>query len=255
MQVNSVSNHSVNSKAAFGNRDYQRAILEEFANADDKTLRRTATQIADQQVDSKKHKKVSNAIWWSIPFFAAASAAVAVTGGRIPMLKQFVKTAAVWAGSFAAVDLLHAGKRTLNKNSESAREFDNKHPVLSTVLTFGAAIGAMFAGGVAVNKLAGKFGPKLIEKAKNLKVDKFIKESKVINKLSEWAGKVPSSLKTLGKGALDWSPFMLAITSLFHTTNHQRTRTNQAVNNYVELKAAQSQVRTALAVADAYEAE
>ncbi|MBR6722421.1 hypothetical protein IKL64_03100 [bacterium] len=255
MQVNSVSNLSANSKASFGNMDYQRAMLQEFAKADDRALRQTAAQIAEQQVDSKKHKRISNAIFWSIPLFAGAAAAVAVTGGRIPMLKQFAKTATSWAASFAAIDLVFAGKRALNKNSEGAREFDRKHPVLSTILTIGASIGAMFAGGAAVNKLAGKLGPKIVAQAKKLKVDKFIKESKVINKLSEWAGKAPSSLKSLGKGLLDWSPLMLAFTSLAHTSSHERAKATQTVNNYAELKAAQGQVRTALAMADAIENE
>jgi hypothetical protein len=172
MQVNSVSNLSANSKASFGNMDYQRAMLQEFANADDRALKRTAAQIAEQQVDSKKHKRISNAIFWSIPLFAGAAAAVAVTGGRIPMLKQFAKTATSWAASFAAIDLVFAGKRGLNKNSEGVREFDRKHPVLSTVLTIGASIGAMFAGGALVNKAMAKFGPKVVAQAKKLKVDK-----------------------------------------------------------------------------------
>ncbi|MBO5385669.1 hypothetical protein J6A64_05070 [bacterium] len=254
MQVNSVSSQ-VNSKASFGNRDYQRAMLEEFAKADDRALRKAAAQITETQVDSKKHKRISNAIFWSIPLFAGAAAAVAVTGGRIPMLKQFAKTAASWAASFAAIDLTFAGKRALNKNSESAREFDRKHPVLSTVLTIGASIGAMFLGGAAVNKLAGKFGPKLVAQAKKLKVDKFIKESKVINKLSEWAGKAPSSLKSLGKGLLDWSPLMLAFTSLAHTSSHERAKATQTVNNYTQLKEAQSQVRMAFAAAEHLDGE
>ena len=254
MQVNSVSSQ-VTSKASFGNRDYQRAVLEEFAKADDRALRKAAAQITETQVDSKKHKRISNAIFWSIPLFAGAAAAVAVTGGRIPMLKQFAKTAASWAASFAAIDLTFAGKRALNKNSEGAREFDRKHPVLSTVLTIGASIGAMLAGGALVGKGISKFGPKIVAQAKKFKVDKFIKESKVINKLSEWAGKAPSSLKSLGKGLLDWSPLMLAFTSLAHTSSHERAKATQTVNNYTQLKEAQSQVRMAFAAAEQLDGE
>ena len=102
MQVNSVSNLSANQKASFGNKkDFQRAILEEFAKADDRTLRRTAIEITEQQVDSKKHKRISNLIWGAIPVAAGLAAAVAVPGGRVPMLKQFAKTTALWIGAFA----------------------------------------------------------------------------------------------------------------------------------------------------------
>jgi hypothetical protein len=113
----------------------------------------------------------------------------------------------------------------------------------------------MFAGGALVNKAVAKLGPKVVAQAKKLKVDKFIKESKVINKVSEWAGKAPSSLKSLGKGLLDWSPLMLAFTSLAHTSSHERAKATQTVNNYAELKTAQGQVRTALAMAGAVDAE
>lgn len=256
MQVNSVSNLSANQKASFGNKkDFQRAILEEFAKADDRTLRRTAIEITEQQVDSKKHKRISNLIWGAIPVAAGLAAAVAVPGGRVPMLKQFAKTTALWIGAFAGVDLVHAGKRALNKNSEGAREFDRKHPVLSSILTIGAAIGGMFAGGALVSKGISKFGSKIIAQAKKLKVDKFVKESKVINKVSEWASKAPSALKSFGKTVLDWSPLMLAFTSLAHTSSHERVKATQTVNNYTQLKEAQSQAKAALAVADAIDGE
>lgn len=250
MQVNSVSSLSANNKTAFGNRDLQRQMLESFAEADDRDLRRMAAKVTEQQVDSRKHKRVSNALFWAIPLFAGASAAVAVTGGRVPMLKQFAKTAFSWAGSFAAMDLALAGKRSLNKNNESVKDFDRKNPVLSTLLTLGVSIGAMFAGGVAANKITSKFGPKVVAFAKSLKVDKFVKDSKVINKLSEWTAKTPPSLKTLGKGVLDWSPLLLAFSSLAHSASHERAKTSQMVNNYTQLKDAQSQVRVALAQAD-----
>ena len=255
MQVNSVSNQAVNSKASFGNANYQRLMLEEFAKADDRTLRRAAMQMTEAQIDTKKHKRISNAIWMSIPVAAGLAAAVATTGGRIPMLKSFAKSTATWAAAFAAIDLTYGAKRALNKNSEGAREFDKKHPVISTLVTVGAAITSTLAAGALTAKGIQKFGPKLIAQAKKLKVDKFVKESKVINKVSEWVAKAPSSLKSLGKGILSWSPLMLAFTSIAHTSSHERAKATQSINNYTQLKEAQSEVRTAFALMNDAEAE
>lgn len=255
MQVNSVSNLSVNQKASFGNKDFQRAILEEFANTDDRTLRRTALEITEQQVDSKKHKRINDGIWAAVPVVAGLAAAVAVPGGRIPMLKQFVSTAALWMGAFAGIDLVNAGARALNNNSDSVRDFNKKNPTLSFLLNFGAAIGGMLAGGALVSKGISKFGPKLVAQAKKLKVDKFIKESKVINKASELVAKVPSALKAFGKKVLNWSPMMLMLTALVHTSNHERAKATQTVNNYTQLKEAQAQAKTALAMTEALDGE
>ena len=254
MQVNSVSSQ-VNSKASFGNRDYQRAVLEEFAKADDRALRKAAAQITETQVDSKKHKRINDGIWAAVPVVAGLAAAVAVPGGRIPMLKQFVSTAALWMGAFAGIDLVNAGARALNNNSDSVRDFNKKNPTLSFILNFGAAIGGMLAGGALVSKGISKFGPKLVAQAKKLKVDKFIKESTVINKASELVAKVPSALKSFGKTVLNWSPMLLMLTALVHTSNHERAKATQTVNNYTQLKDAQSQVRMAFADAEHLDGE
>ena len=123
------------------------------------------------------------------------------------------------------------------------------------------AIGLLFGLILAyiVNSLrvtkASKEAEKLIAQAKKLKVDKFIKESKVINKVSEWVAKAPSSLKSLGKVILGWSPLMLAFTSIAHTSSHERAKATQSINNYTQLKEAQSEVRTAFALMNGAEAE
>lgn len=251
MQVNSVSNLSANKKTAFGHIDYQRQMLESFANANDRELRKIALDVTNQQVNNKKHKRITNAMFYSIPLLAGLAAAVGVSGGRVPMLKSFAKTAFAWTGSFAAMDLVLAGKRSLSKNNDDVRAFDKKHPFASTLLTLGATLGAMFGGSALANKAISKFGSKVVAAAKKVKIDKLVKESKFIDKLSEWTAKAPSSLKSFGKGLLNWSPLLVAFSSLAHAASFERAKATQAVNNYTELKDAQNQLRNEMAKANA----
>ncbi len=245
MQVNSVSNYSINQKS-FGNRALEQAVYQEFANMDDRTLRKLATQTASEQVNDKKHNRITNAILWSIPLAAGLAAGVAVTGGRVPMLKTFAKTAASWMASFAGMELVFGGKRALNNNSESARNFDRKHPILSSIATFGVAIGAMMLGAKGVDKLISKYGKNVVDFAKKLKIDSFVKNNKLVNKSVELVKKVPSAIKSFGKGVLGWSPFILAFTSIAHSTNHSKVKAVQTANNYTQLKEAQAEVRSLL---------
>ena len=253
MQVNPVSNLSVNQKS-FGNRDFQRAILEEFAVIDDKGLRQAAVEITDQQLETKKHRRISNALFWSIPMFAGLAAAAVATGGRVPMLKAFAKQAAVWTSAFVGLEAVNAGRNALAKHSEGFEKFQRNNPGLATVLSFGAAIAGFYAGSAVAGKAIAKYGKNIIAKAKNLKIDKFVKESKIINKLSEAVAKVPSSLKQFGKVVLGWTPITLALGSFIHTVDHNAARSDRAVENYEQLKATQAQVRAALAAADEVEA-
>ena len=68
MQVNSVSSQ-VGSKQNFGMQmteeqmqAYARKRAVEFANLDDKAVRKIAYNMASEKVNDKKHKKISNAI-------------------------------------------------------------------------------------------------------------------------------------------------------------------------------------------------
>lgn len=246
MQVNAVSTNST----AFGRRPNLEE-LEQFAAADDRTLRQVSRQIAAVQVDDKKHKRVSNAIWYSIPLAAGLSAAVTNPKivGRIPKLKAFTAAAAAWAGTFAVIDATFAAARGLNKHSEGAREFTEKHPVLSTVLTIGATVAALFAAGKGASALVDKYGDKAVKFLKSKNVDKFIKENKTITKVMENVRKAPSALKNFGKGVISWGPMLLIATSLAHTFGHEKARAVAEAQNYANLKANQENLRDALAEA------
>lgn len=254
MQVSPISSNQVNN--SFGNNmSYEKAVLREFAEADDKTIRNIAWKEASNSVNDKKHNRISNAIYWAIPVTAGLAAAVRSPKDltRFMKAKVFTKNFASWATAFFAIDAAFAGKKALDKHSKTSRNFSQNHPFVASVLSVGTAIGAMLLGSKGVEKVISKFGPKFSKQLSEIGVEKFLNGSKVLNKASEYLAKVPSSIKNFTKGALDFSPLILAVTSFAHSLNHEKVKNGEANKNYFQLKNAQNQVQAAMAINDEME--
>lgn len=247
MQVNAVTKQTSGNQA-FGRRVPTRDDLEQFAAADDRVLKNFAMQTASESVDDKKHRFLSNTIWYSLPIAAGLASIVRNPNviGRIPKLKIFAKTAASWAGAFALIDATFAAKRAIDNNSSTAREFAKEHPVLSTITAVGAAIGAMILGSKGASALWNKYGAQAVQYLKKHGVDKAINDSKLITNVMANVRKLPSAIKNFTKGLIDWSPTLLIFTSLAHTFSHERAKTAEIAKNYTLLKTQQAQIRAAL---------
>ncbi|MBR6301449.1 hypothetical protein IKR55_01795 [bacterium] len=246
MQVNAVKTNATD----FGNYgQYKRDRIEAFALADDQTLRQMSRVAASQQINDKKHQRISNALWCSLPIAAGFAKIVSNPGviGRIPKLKLFTREAAIWAGTFAVIDATWALAKGLSHKSEAVSNFNEKHPVASTILTLGATVAALFAANKGANWLIGKYGKNVVNFLKSHNVDKFIKENKVITNVMSTVRKAPSALKELTKGLISWSPLILVATSIGHTFSHEKARAVAEVNNYETLKASQNRAREILA--------
>ncbi len=246
MQVNAVKTNATD----FGN--YGRLgsdRMEAFALADDQTLRQISRVAASKQIDDKRHQRISNSLWYSLPIAGGLASVVSnpQVVGRIPKLKLFTREAAVWAGMFAVIDATWALARGLNNKSKAVNNFNEKHPVASTILTLGATVAALFAAGKGAKWLVGKYGKSAINFLKSHGVDKFIKENKVITNVMSTIRKAPSAVKELAKAAISWSPLMIVATSIAHTISHEKARAVAETRNYDQLKASQARAREILA--------
>lgn len=248
MLVNAVSANST----TFGRKGPSKEDFEDFAQADDRTLRAYAREAASVQVNDKKHRAASNAIWYSLPIAGGLAAVVGnpKVVGRIPKLKLFTKQTALWAGTFAVIDATFAAARSLNKHSSTVNEFNKEHPVLSTVATIGATVGALLLAGKGASMLTEKYGDKVIKFLKNNKVDKLIKENKLITNTMKTLRKAPSALKNFAKGVISWSPVILVATSIAHTFSHEKAKAVATQKNYDTLKTNQEKVRDLLAASE-----
>lgn len=260
MQVNSIKSVSVQSKSSFGDRNVSREILEDFANADDRTLRQAALQKAAIDVNDKKHKRISNALYFSFAPAIGLAAMIEKPANAVSKLAKISTSRALRLKNFAAhtfgaalallgVDLTLKGAAKLEKSSDNVRNFTNEHPIISFLATAAAGIGAisLLATGAlklqnVVKSKPAKFGTKKLA----VKLNNKLNNSKVLNKASELLTKVPSAIKGFTKGVISWSPLLLVLTSMNHSFNHARVKTAVAAQNYTQLKVAQDQVRTAL---------
>lgn len=253
MQVNSVSSQPVQK---FGHRLTQREYLEGFAQLNDKDLQTLAAIKASNDVNDKKHRRISNAIFYSIPLAAGLDSAVKTLAKNPKMLRgnklaAFAGTALSWAGAFAGIDLVFAGKRKLEQSNKAARGFAQEHPILSTIGGFAAAIGALALGSKGISKLKSKLLSNTVvrnEIFRNfVENSKKLNESRILNTAAEILKQVPSPIKNFGKGVIAYGPLLLVVGSITHSINHSNAKTKQVYKNYADLKTAQNELRNSLA--------
>lgn len=244
MIVNSVSINS-NKGHSFGNR----SRIEQFAGLADEDLKQLAYNKASIDVEDKKHKKINNILYYSIPLVSGVAAAVKSPATRVGRIANFGLGFASWAIPFAIVDAAIGAKHAAQKTIPTVKEFTEKHPVLTTIGTLAATIAAyvgLTRGGV---KVLGKHGES-ISKAAAPYVEKLgnkLNNSKILDKLSDFTKKLPSSAKDVTKIALDWAPWMLLFANISHSFNHEKVKAQEYVNNYETLKEQQQIVRQNLA--------
>lgn len=241
MQVNSVSLNGRVSKTSFGDNTLQ----ERFASLNENELRQLAYAKSSHEVNDKKHKRLDRAIIASVPLAAGIAAAAAPKSmSRIGRLASFGLGAASWILPFAVVDAVFGAEKLAKKN-KSVKDFAKEHPMLTVMGTFAASIGAYLGLRHGAIKGLNKYGDKIFEKASPYmdKLAKSLNDSKFIDKVSATLEKVPSSIKEFTKTALNWSPWVLLLTSITHTFSHDDARAKNFSQNLEELKMAQKLIR------------
>ena len=241
MQVNSVSLNGRVSATPFGNS----TLRERFAALDEQELKQLAYAKSSQDVNDKKHKRLDRAILVSVPLSAGVAAAVAAKSmSRIGRLAAFGIGAASWLLPFAVVDTVFGAEKIAKKN-KSFKDFANEHPMAVALGTFAASTGVYLGLRHGAMKGLDKYGDKLLEKASPYlnKLAKSLNSSKLLDKTSSELKKVPSSIKEFTKTALNWSPWLLLMTSIAHTFSHDEVKAKTFAKNFEELKIAQNLIR------------
>lgn len=243
MQISAISNQGFTGR---------RTNIDNVIAQDDSVLREVAVNAALQHSDEKKHKKINNALWYSVPVVAGLAAGILNKGqstlfhktitGTAAKLASGLKHAAGWGIALGAADAIVGGKNLLTKHSEEAREFEKKHPfaMFAGLLGTGLAVLAVLPKGIS--KLYSKISPKVIGNlaAKTRKIADSINNNNFVKKANKFFGnigkKVPSVAKEAGKTALSWAPDALLIGTLIHSLNHGFSVGREANENYNYLK-------------------
>lgn len=237
----------------------KRSNVEAFINMDEQKIRQLAYLKTAQKVDTKKDRKVTNALFYAAPI-AAGIAVAALRGGKpekifskqvngvTARIARGFKEAGFWAAALGAVDMLGFAKNKVAEKSPEVRKFDKEHPVVSMLTMLAAGIGAI----MLVNKGGAKLGkmkaPKFLQKFAT-KADKFFANNGVVKSvkggLKKFSAKVPVALKDIGKTALNWAPTMLLFGGLFHSIGSASKENREFAKNYSQLKERQAQLAQA----------
>lgn len=237
--------------SAIGNPNFQgrRDRIDELISLDDNAVQKVAYLKTYSPQEEKKHRKITNGLFYAAPIAAGLGAALFTRGkskifskevsGLAARVANGLKTTALWGGALAAIDLLGAAKKKLAQNSPEVRRFAQEHPFLSLGTMLAAGFGVLALVGKGAGKLAAMKAPKVLQKY-TVKTAKFINNNSVIGKmksgLNKLAGKTPSALKEAGSVALDWAPQALLLGGLFHSISHASAKNREFAQNYNELK-------------------
>lgn len=219
---------------------------------DDNYIRMLAYKKTLRKTNPEKNRKVTNAMFYSIPVVAGLSAAILTKGkatlltkelsGKAAKLANGLKTGAAWGATLALADVLIGGKNVLSNKSEKFRDFERKNPVLTFFGTLGAAVAALCYAPKGISKLVSKIKPATLEKitAKIGRTGEKINKSKTLENLAKpfrsLAKKTPSALKELGKTVTAWAPDALLIGTLLHSLSSSYRANNEFSKNYSTLK-------------------
>lgn len=251
MQVNSVS-----SSTSFGNSIPQKVkMIEGFASLDDKTIRTVAYTEAKKDPKVKANKILSSALWSSIPAMAGFATMAALKGAGAPRSAKVLAglgTFASWAGTFAVFDGVGALKNTINKHSQSAKNFDNNHTVLSFAGYVAASIGALVLAGKGLKAIASKaiktFPRVAVKMRQGLRsVAGKINNSQFITNTMTKLAKLPQPVKTGMKAVARNAHWVTALTAMTTSMAGAAKFYRTYANNYNSLKRTQAQALEILA--------
>lgn len=224
--------------------------LDAFISMDDSQLRKLAYLKTAENYNDKKSKRVTNGLFYAAPIAAGLKSALFNDGSKTKIFSKEVgglagkaarglKTAALFTGVLAALDVLGFGINKLTNKSEKVKKFNNEHPFLALGALVGAGLGVISLMSRGFGKLASKKAPKFLQKGTE-KVAKFLNTNKQLAKMqkgiSKLIAKTPSALKNIGAVALDWAPTALLLGGLFHSFSSANAKNRDIAKNYSQLR-------------------
>jgi len=272
MKVQSFDNQSFQARnkernlGVYNPRKNPRANVDAIISLDDNAIKSLAYAKTMATVEDDKHRKISKAMFWSIPAVAGVATALLNPAKASVLGKEFTgvaarltngaKTGAVWGVLLGIASGLNGVLGLAEKKSPEVRKFTRENPVVTFIGQMGALIGTVALAGKylpkAVDKLAKHIKPSTIDKAadsiakgadklNNAKFTKYV--SKNARKLAD--SRLFEPLKGITKTALSWAPSLLLWGGVLHSINHSNVREREFVKNYSELKDFQSQLAKA----------
>lgn len=240
--------------------------IDKIISLDDGAIRQIAYAKTMASVEDKKHRKIVNAMFYSIPLVAGIATAVLNPGKSSLLTKELsgfsgrlmngAKSTASWAVIIGLVEAMRGSRNFVENKSPEIKKANRENPFLAFVGTAAAFLGVAALGGKYLPKLAEKglkhvkpesiarFENKIVDMGKSLNNKGWVKSLRTqVHKAND--SRVLSPLKTVGEFALSWAPSLLLWGGVFHSINHSFVKNREFVNNYSDIKEAQTNLSKA----------
>lgn len=228
-------------------------------NLDDSAIRQLAIMKTKSESSYKKDRKIANGLIYSSAIAAGLINAIYPAKQETFLFsKRFrglgnrvargFKTAGIWAAGLGAIDLMNRSLKGLRKNSETYRDFDNKHSLFSTTANIAAAFGLLSLVDKGSEILGQAKAPEFLQRFA-VRANKYLNTNENVKNvekfITENAKVLPKSLKTISKFALLWAPPALILSGVAYGIKSGFKANKELHNNYAELKNAQSSLAQA----------
>lgn len=238
-----------------GRRDNIDAVI----NLDDRNIKQLAAIKTEQENNFDQKRKIAKGLIYATPIAAGVSHAMLTktkqtkifskqVKGLAAKIAQGMKVGAGWAAGIAAIELLNTGLRGLRKHSDTYKNFDDRHPLISTMTNVAAGFGLLNLIGRGSAKLGEMKAPEFMQNL-TVKTNKFLNKNETVKQaqkfISENIAVLPKSLKSIGKYAAFWSPETLLLSGIIYGTKASNKAHKEYNKNYSELKEVQSNLAQA----------
>lgn len=271
MKIQSIDNQNFQARqdkelGAYNPRKNRRHNVDTIIALDDNYIRQIAYAKTVATVEDKKHRKITNGMFLSIPFVAGLATALLSPSKSVVLGKQIsgvagrmvngAGSAASWGVLLGLATAVNSAFGIAEKKSPEVRKFTRENPVITFIGQIGAFIGTVALGGKylpkMVNGIANHIKPQSLEKIANKVVRgaNGLNNSKVTKKAVNMAqnfanNKYFEPLKSVAKTALNWAPSLLLWGGVLHSINHNNVKQSEFVKNYSEMKDYQARLAKA----------
>ena len=271
MKVQSFDNQSFQARkdrnyGAYNPRKNPRANVDAIISLDDNAVKQIAYAKTLASVEDDKHRKITKAMFWSIPAVAGLATAIlnpakaSLLGkeltGVAARLTNGAKSGAAWGVLLGLVSALNGSLEYAEKKSPSVRKFTRENPITTFIGQMAAFIGAVALGGKYLPKAADALAKHIKPSTINKAADKIAKGADKLNNAKftktavKYANKIADSkwfdpLKGFSKTALSWAPSVLLWGGVLHSINHNNVKEREFVKNYSEIKDFQAKLAQA----------
>ena len=248
MQVQTIGNNMASVKFSA---DPSTEKAKACVNMNDSQLKTFAYIAAQDKNSEKNNRKSIISTLYALPLAASISTGILTKGKLGTRAVASAKEAGKWGFALLALGAFNTAKNAVVSRSKKLKEFENNHPIASTLTDVGLFVGALTLGTKGAKAIAAKIATKspkittmLFTKLQNAK--RFINNSminkkvlpSILNNVAKLEKKAPWAVAA-GTAVVANSVLILFLAGMLRGNSNEKQTKKNIENNYRDLKKAQ----------------